>query len=79
MSDYFGEQLFITTSGHFSTPALMCAIGQVGSRSIMFSIDYPSRAFRTPVVRYHGLPPWNTTLLSISNELVQHGGMSMFP
>ena len=24
--DYFGTQLFITTSGHFSTPALMCAI-----------------------------------------------------
>lgn len=39
--DYFGEQLFITTSGHFSTPALMCAMGEVGVQSIMFSIDYP--------------------------------------
>lgn len=39
--DYFGEQLFITTSGHFSTPALHCAMGEIGVQSIMFSIDYP--------------------------------------
>ncbi|KAF4625649.1 hypothetical protein G7Y89_g12518 [Cudoniella acicularis] len=39
--DYFGDQVFITTSGHFSTPALICAMGEVGSQSIMFSIDYP--------------------------------------
>ncbi|KAH8753462.1 hypothetical protein BGZ57DRAFT_964845 [Hyaloscypha finlandica] len=39
--DYFGEQVFITTSGHFSTPALVCAMGEIGSQSIMFSIDYP--------------------------------------
>lgn len=39
--DYFGDQLFITTSGHFSTPALKCAMGEIGVQSIMFSIDYP--------------------------------------
>jgi 2,3-dihydroxybenzoate decarboxylase len=39
--DYFGDQVFITTSGHFSTPALVCAMGEIGSQSIMFSIDYP--------------------------------------
>ena len=39
--DYFGEQLFITTSGHFSTSALLFAIGEIGAHSIMFSIDYP--------------------------------------
>jgi 2,3-dihydroxybenzoate decarboxylase len=39
--DYFGDQLFITTSGHFSTPALICAMGEIGAQSIMFSIDYP--------------------------------------
>jgi 2,3-dihydroxybenzoate decarboxylase len=39
--DYFGSQIFITTSGHFSTPALMCAIQEIGVRSCMFSIDYP--------------------------------------
>ena len=39
--DYFGSQVFITTSGHFSTPALICAMTEIGARSIMFSIDYP--------------------------------------
>jgi 2,3-dihydroxybenzoate decarboxylase len=39
--DYFGCQLFITTSGHFSTPALTCAIQEIGARSCMFAIDYP--------------------------------------
>ena len=29
--DYFGTQLFITTSGHFSTPALMCAVQEIGA------------------------------------------------
>jgi 2,3-dihydroxybenzoate decarboxylase len=39
--DYFGDQVFITTSGHFSTPALLCAMTEIGTQSIMFSIDYP--------------------------------------
>jgi 2,3-dihydroxybenzoate decarboxylase len=39
--DYFGEQVFITTSGHFSTPALLCAMQEVGTDAICFSIDYP--------------------------------------
>ncbi|EON98859.1 putative amidohydrolase family protein [Phaeoacremonium minimum UCRPA7] len=39
--DYFGDQVFITTSGHFSTPALTCSITEVGARSILFSMDYP--------------------------------------
>ena len=39
--DYFGSQVFITTSGHFSSPALICAMTQIGAGAIMFSIDYP--------------------------------------
>jgi 2,3-dihydroxybenzoate decarboxylase len=39
--DYFGSQVFITTSGHFSTPALICAISEIGVDACMFSIDYP--------------------------------------
>ena len=39
--DYFGDQVFITTSGHFSTPALICAMAEIGPDAIMFSIDYP--------------------------------------
>ncbi|CAK7237318.1 hypothetical protein SBRCBS47491_009935 [Sporothrix bragantina] len=39
--DYFGDQVFLTTSGHFSTPALHCSIAEVGAQSVLFSIDYP--------------------------------------
>lgn len=39
--DYFGSQVYITTSGHFSTQALLCAMAEIGARRIMFSIDYP--------------------------------------
>lgn len=39
--DYFGTQVFITANEHFSTPALICAISEIGAESIMFSIDYP--------------------------------------
>lgn len=38
--DYFGTQVSITTSGHFSTPALLYALAEIGADSIMFSIDY---------------------------------------
>lgn len=39
--DYFGTQVFITTSGHFSTGSLLCAMQEVGVDACMFSIDYP--------------------------------------
>lgn len=39
--DYFGSQIFITTSGHFSTAALQCAIQEIGVGAVMFAIDYP--------------------------------------
>lgn len=50
--DYFGTQLFITTSGHFSTPALMCALQEIGSQSVMFSIDYPFESIPNGCVWY---------------------------
>jgi predicted TIM-barrel fold metal-dependent hydrolase len=37
----FAEHFYITTSGHFSTPALLCALLEVGIDHILFSVDYP--------------------------------------
>jgi predicted TIM-barrel fold metal-dependent hydrolase len=37
----FAEHFWITTSGNFSTPALLCSILEMGADRIMFSIDYP--------------------------------------
>lgn len=40
-SEYFGRNIFITTSGMFSPASLLGAIMEIGEDAIMFSIDYP--------------------------------------
>jgi predicted TIM-barrel fold metal-dependent hydrolase len=37
----FLEHFWITTSGHFSTPALLCSLLEMGIDHILFSVDYP--------------------------------------
>ena len=37
----FTEHFWITTSGNFSTPALICSMLEMGSDHIMYSVDYP--------------------------------------
>ena len=39
--DYFCEHFWITTSGNFSNPALMCCVMEMGIDRILFSVDYP--------------------------------------
>ncbi len=39
--DAFREHFWITTSGNFSTPALLCCVLEMGADRIMFSVDYP--------------------------------------
>jgi len=39
--DTFCEHFWITTSGNFSTPALMCCMMEMGVDRILFSVDYP--------------------------------------
>jgi len=39
--DTFREHVWITTSGNFSTPALLCCVLEMGVDRILFSIDYP--------------------------------------
>lgn len=41
LSEYFAENFYLTTSGNFSTPALIAAMLQIGADRIMFSLDYP--------------------------------------
>jgi 2,3-dihydroxybenzoate decarboxylase len=40
-SEYFGDNILITTSGVCSAPALAGAIGEMGAHGVMFSVDYP--------------------------------------
>jgi predicted TIM-barrel fold metal-dependent hydrolase len=37
----FCTNFWITTSGHFSTPALTCTLMEVGIDRVLFSVDYP--------------------------------------
>jgi 2,3-dihydroxybenzoate decarboxylase len=37
----FREHFWITTSGNFSTPALLCCVLEMGADRILFSVDYP--------------------------------------
>jgi predicted TIM-barrel fold metal-dependent hydrolase len=39
--DTFCEHFWITTSGNFCTPALLCCIMEMGVDRILFSVDYP--------------------------------------
>jgi len=39
--ELFCRHFWITTSGHFSTPALMCSLMEMGVDRILFSVDYP--------------------------------------
>jgi 2,3-dihydroxybenzoate decarboxylase len=41
IADYFHENFYITTSGNLCTPALVCALLELGSDRIMFSTDWP--------------------------------------
>ena len=43
--DYFAQNIWITTSGHFSTKTLKYCIEEVGAERILFSIDYPFENF----------------------------------
>lgn len=39
--DTFRSHFWITTSGNFSTPALLCSLLEMGADRILFSVDYP--------------------------------------
>ena len=39
--DVFSEHFYITTSGNFSDPALLCSIQELGVDRILFSVDWP--------------------------------------
>jgi predicted TIM-barrel fold metal-dependent hydrolase len=40
-TDYVKQHFWITTSGNFSTPSLLCCVMEMGADRILFSVDYP--------------------------------------
>jgi uncharacterized protein len=41
VSEYFGSNFYVTTSGYFTIPPFLCALEVVGADRLMFSVDYP--------------------------------------
>ena len=41
LREYFEQNVYITTAGHFSTPVLIHAITEIGVGRILFSVDTP--------------------------------------
>jgi predicted TIM-barrel fold metal-dependent hydrolase len=39
--EQFSQHFYITTSGNFSTPALLCSMMELGVERILFSVDWP--------------------------------------
>jgi 2,3-dihydroxybenzoate decarboxylase len=39
--DVFCNHFYITTSGNFSNPALLCCVQELGIDRILFAIDWP--------------------------------------
>ena len=39
--DVFCEHFYITTSGNFSSPALLCSVMEMGIDRILFAVDWP--------------------------------------
>jgi 2,3-dihydroxybenzoate decarboxylase len=40
-SEYIRDHIFVTTSGMFSAEPLLCSIGALGARRVLFSVDSP--------------------------------------
>ena len=53
--EYFARNIWITTSGHFSTPTLEYCITEMGADRILFSIDYPFESFGDACDWYDGV------------------------
>ena len=41
VGEYFREHFYLTTSGYFTIPPILCAREVLGNDRIMISIDYP--------------------------------------
>ncbi|MCL2103263.1 MAG: amidohydrolase family protein [Syntrophorhabdaceae bacterium] len=54
--EYFERNINITTSGNCSTPALMCAVMEMGTDRIMFSTDYPYETMKQNADWFDNIP-----------------------
>jgi 2,3-dihydroxybenzoate decarboxylase len=66
--EYFCDHFYVTTSGFFSTPALLCTIMALGIDRVMFSVDWPMNDAGPAMTWMEGLP------LSAEDKAKIYGG-----
>jgi predicted TIM-barrel fold metal-dependent hydrolase len=66
VSEYFNDNFYITTSGHFHTRTLFNTISEIGADRVMFSADYPYEYMEEAAT-------WFDTSLLCHNEALKIG------
>jgi predicted TIM-barrel fold metal-dependent hydrolase len=56
LSEYFQENFYVTVSGNFSTPALLCTMQVMGADRILFSTDWPFEAIDQAAAWFDSCP-----------------------
>jgi hypothetical protein len=70
ISDYFLENIFVTTSGYFTFPPLLCALMVLGADRIIFSVDYPFSDNQEARAFFDAIP-----LNLVDKEKIAHGNV----
>ncbi len=65
--DIFCEHFYITTSGNFSNPALLCSVMEMGADRILFSVDWPYVENAPGTEWMEGIPLSNEDRIKILN------------
>lgn len=52
--DYFKKNIWLTTSGHFSTHTLKYVVDEIGADRVLFSVDYPYETIENCSAWYDG-------------------------
>jgi 2,3-dihydroxybenzoate decarboxylase len=55
--DIFSKNFYLTTSGFFSNPALLCCVMEMGVDHLLFAVDWPFVPDNRPAVEWmNGVP-----------------------
>ena len=66
--EYFREHFYVTTSGYFTAPPLLCALQVIGADRVLFSVDYPLAPNAEATAFLNALPVGSDDLAKIAHR-----------
>lgn len=75
LREYFEQNIFVTTAGDFSTPALIHAITEIGVGRVLFSVDTPYENITEGATWLDTLPISHTDIAKIG----RNNALELFP